>query len=93
MNRFHSPYGLPDRRGTARSHAAMGALIYHDGRRGVHACTVRDLSEAGLGIRLSNIALLPVKFKLSFDNFRTTWACQLVWREGDFLGARFELVN
>ncbi len=57
--------------------------------RGVHSCGVRDLSDGGVGVRLNDLPLLPTEFNLSFDGFRTTLACRLVWRNGDLAGITF----
>jgi hypothetical protein len=47
---------------------------------------VRDVTNAGAGVRLSGLGILPVEFGISFDGFRTMRTCRLMWREGDFLG-------
>ena len=58
--------------------------------RNVHCCSVRDLSDRGIGLRLDNLPLLPTEFNLSFDGFRTTLVCRLVWRDGAFAGAELQ---
>jgi hypothetical protein len=51
---------------------------------------VRDVTNRGAGIRMHDLAILPLNFDLSFDNFRTIRNCRLVWRAGDFIGVAFE---
>jgi hypothetical protein len=52
-------------------------------------CGVLDITNAGAGMRIASIELLPIDFDLSFDNFRTVRKCRLAWRQNDFLGAAF----
>jgi hypothetical protein len=56
----------------------------------VQACTVRDVTNVGAGIRAPNLQIMPLDFALSFDNFRTVRKCRLIWRQEDFLGVAFE---
>ena len=77
-----------DRRAFERTSSNCGALlrILND----ICSFTIRDASERGIGIRLhSRLPLLPVKFMISEDGFKTAERCRLVWREGDFAGAEF----
>jgi hypothetical protein len=53
-------------------------------------CGVLDITNAGAGVRLANLELLPIDFDLSFDNFRTVRKCRLVWRKNSFLGIAFK---
>jgi hypothetical protein len=47
---------------------------------GAQVCGVRDLAAFGAGLDLRSFKLLPTEFALSFDGFRTEFACRLVWR-------------
>jgi len=47
------------------------------------------LSALGAGLRLEGLALLPTYFALSFDSFRTSFTCCLIWRDGDRGGVEF----
>jgi hypothetical protein len=49
-----------------------------------------NITNLGAGIRAQDTPLLPLTFELTFDNFRTTRECRLVWRDGDFLGVAFQ---
>jgi len=40
-------------------------------------------------LHLEGFTLLPTEFNLSFDNFRTSFACGLIWRKGDRGGVEF----
>ena len=78
-----------DRRAAERKRTHRNALLSIPRLRGVYSCGVRDLSDGGAGVRLNNLPLLPTEFNLSFDGFRTTLACRLVWRAGDLAGIAF----
>jgi hypothetical protein len=79
-----------ERRSLGRTKIDKGALIFFSEKAGVHPCTVRDATNAGVGIRSENCQLIPIEFALSFDNFRTLRECRLIWRDGDFLGVAFQ---
>jgi hypothetical protein len=79
-----------ERRAVGRTTINRGILMYFAGREGVQACCVRDVTNRGAGIRLNGLNLVPSDFGISFDNFRTMHRCQLIWREGDFIGSEFE---
>jgi hypothetical protein len=79
-----------ERRSIDRTWLQRGALIIIPGLRGVYSCGIRDLSREGVGLRLNGMKLLPMDFKLSFDGVRHTFACRLIWRDGDFAGIAFQ---
>jgi hypothetical protein len=78
-----------DRRSIARTIIFKGALLFFSGQAGVHACTVKDATNVGAGIRLRDLVALPLDFELSLDNFRTVRKCRLMWRDGDSSGVAF----
>lgn len=78
-----------ERRANERKWVNRGALLAMPGLRGVYSCSVRDLSREGAGLRLNGLALLVTEFRLSLDGLRTTFACRLIWRDGDFAGIAF----
>ena len=81
---------LFERRSQGRTVINRSALMFFLGHAGVHSCLVRDITNAGAGIRLNGLNILPSDFGTSFDNFRTMRRCRLVWRRDDFVGAAFE---
>ncbi len=64
-------------------------MLFFNGQTGVRSCAVRDVTNVGAGIRTQDLPALPLNFELSFDNFRTARKCQLIWRDGDFVGVAF----
>ena len=79
-----------DRRSIGRTRIAKGASLFFASQRGVHACLVRDVTNVGAGMRVSNSPVLPLGFELSFDNFHTVRKCRLIWRDGEYIGVAFE---
>jgi len=84
------PIQMKERRSFDREWVAKGALLFFSERTGVHSCCVRDITKSGAGIRTQNLPILPLNFLLSFDNFRTARQCQMIWRDNDFLGVKFD---
>jgi hypothetical protein len=79
----------PERRSLGRTKISRSARLLFNTQRGPVECGVRDITNVGAGIRVDGINVVPVAFELSFDNFRTARSCQLVWRDGDFIGVAF----
>jgi hypothetical protein len=52
-------------------------------------CKMLNLSVFGAGIMLKDIPVLATQFELSFDDFRTSFVCRLVWRQADRAGVSF----
>jgi hypothetical protein len=67
-----------------------GGLILFRGQVGVGSCGVMDITPIGACLRTQNLAVMPISFELSFDNFQTVRRCRLIWRDGDFVGVAFE---
>ena len=82
--------GGTERRSNGRTLINRGAQLFFKGQAGVFACHIRDATNQGAGVRLNGLNVVPLKFDLSFDNFRTIRTCRLVWRGGDFVGIAFE---
>jgi len=80
---------LFERRSIGRTKITKGALLFFDQKLGVSSCNVRDITNVGAGIRVQSLNVLPLTFELSFDNFLTVRACQLIWRQSEFLGVTF----
>ena len=78
-----------ERRSIGRTKIAKGALLFFAGQVGVRACTVRDITNVGAGVRIQDLPALPLNFGLSFNSFRTSRRCRLIWRDGDFVGVVF----
>ncbi len=78
-----------ERRSVGRMAISKGGLLFFSAQRGVFACEICDISNAGAKIKLK-LGILPPNFELSFDNFRTVRKCRLIWRRGDLIGIAFQ---
>ena len=57
----------------------------------VHDCMVHNVTGRGVCIELAfEAARLPEALDFSFDNFRTTHCCKIIWRDGNLAGVTFE---
>ena len=81
---------MDDRRSIGRTKIGKDALLFFGAQTGLRPCTVTDITNAGAGICTRDLAAIPLNFELSFDKFRTSRNCRLIWREGDFVGVAFE---
>ena len=81
---------LAERRSIGRTRISKSALLFFSTQRGVLACSVRDVTNVGAGLRLHGLSVYPLNFEISFDNFRTSRKCRLAWTQGDFVGVAFE---
>jgi hypothetical protein len=79
-----------ERRAVGRTTINRDVLMFFTGQDRVHPCCVRDVTNLGACLRLNGLNIVPCEFGISFDGFRTTRRCRLVWRDGDFVGAAFE---
>lgn len=52
-------------------------------------CTIRDLSDVGARLQLSESVALPSSFGLQVPKFDRTLIAELRWRRGNFAGVQF----
>jgi hypothetical protein len=64
------------------------ALVAFDGIPGVHPATVRDISAIGACIS-APYYIFAHEFQLSFDGFRESFICRVVWKKGTLCGVSF----
>src|ERR1700680_828270 len=72
---------MNDRRSIGRTKIAKSALLFFSGQTGVRSCAVTDITNVGACIHLRGLPVLPLNFDLSFDKFRTSRKCLLIWRD------------
>ena len=81
---------MAERRQVDRTKTTNGALIFSDRQRGVLSCTLRDISDTGVGLRLNDRDTIASVFKMTLDNFRNVRTCQVIWSRGRYIGATLE---
>jgi hypothetical protein len=65
------------------------AMLHLDGIPGIHPCLVRDFHDQGAGLELRWSRIFAKRFDLSFDGFKTTKRCRLVWQNKNVCGVEF----
>jgi hypothetical protein len=59
------------------------------GRSSVFDCVVRDLTNGGARVNISNTGDLPEDVAITFDGGRTCRACRIAWRTLNETGLQF----
>jgi hypothetical protein len=81
---------MHERRSIGRTKIAKSALLFFSGQTGVRSCAVTDITNVGACFHMRGLPVLPLNFELSFDNFRTSRKCLLIWRDRYCAGVAFE---
>lgn len=80
---------MSERRIATRSRTFWkGTILFPGGLRSVE-CTVRNYSETGVRLDCGSIMDLPDRFELKIPQRNATYACEVAWRRGGEIGARF----
>jgi hypothetical protein len=79
-----------ERRALQREIINQPALLSFDGISGVHPCVVRDINAFGACVS-TPYYMFASDFDLSFNGFRGTFACRVVWRRATLSGVVFVL--
>lgn len=77
-----------ERRGNARSHVLKGVKLILD-KSSVIDCVVRNVTNTGARLHLSNTIGLPEVFDLTFDGGYSFRRCRIVWRSVTEAGVKF----
>ena len=78
-----------ERRRVTRKTLEQTVMLSLAGEVTITPCKMLNLSVLGACVRLKNTPILPTEFRLSFDDFRTSFDCRLVWRQEDRVGISF----
>lgn len=80
---------IANRRLGMRTRVFHGASVVFNGRQSVLACTVRNWSETGAMVRMSDWIALPETFELDIANTDGSVRVRQCWRRGDDVGVVF----
>ena len=69
-------------------HSVAGLLFFNVGRE--LRIEAYDVSRTNAVVHADGLALLPINFYLTFDDFLTVAKCRLLWRRRDDMGVVFE---
>lgn len=78
-----------ERRALERIEINQPAMLHLDGVRGVYPCMVMNFHNQGARLHSSTFHTVAFEFDLSFDGFKTTKRCHVVWRDGNTCGVEF----
>ena len=76
-----------------RTKSFLGGLIYDCRKRGAMDCMIRDLSEDGARIALSQTVALPEVIELDIPQRELRRRARVVWRRNDEVGLCFSQVD
>jgi PilZ domain-containing protein len=77
------------RRASRRQKSFLRGVVYFDKRRSETACLVRDLSEDGARIVLSQTITIPNVIELQIPQREQTLSARVQWRRADEVGLSF----
>jgi hypothetical protein len=80
---------MDDRRRSKRLKSFLQGLVYIDKRRGAMSCVIRDLSEKGARMILSETVAIPEVVSLHIPQKDETFRARVKWRRGDEVGLSF----
>jgi hypothetical protein len=81
---------MQDKRGAHRSRTFLKADIDINGGLSSLSCIVKDMSETGARITLSDGVVLPEHFRIRLPKPDRWVPASVRWRRGDFVGIHFE---
>src|SRR5512135_514375 len=77
---------MDERRSSRRQKSFLRGVVYFDKRRSEAACLVRDLSEDGARIILSQTVTIPDLIELDIPRREQTVLARVEWRRADEAG-------
>ena len=80
---------MDERRSSRRQKSFLRGVVYFDKRRSETACLVRDLSEVGARIILSQTVTIPDLIELDIPQREQTVIARVEWRRADEAGLSF----
>ncbi|MGA3311155.1 MAG: PilZ domain-containing protein [Xanthobacteraceae bacterium] len=80
---------MGERRESRRQKSFLRGFVYFDKRRGVTSCLVRDISDEGARIILSETVAIPDVVNLHIPQREQTLRARVQWRRRDEIGLAF----
>lgn len=81
---------MDERRIASRRRVLKGAKAVYGGYSFVVDCTIRDMSETGVRLRVAGSVTLPETFSLYFPDTQTLRPVRVTWRKAGEVGATYE---
>ena len=80
---------MNERRTSARPKSFLQGRIHFNNRRSSIDCLVRDLSEHGAKLKVSETVAIPEVMELHIPNRDESYRAKVEWRTGDEIGVSF----
>ena len=80
---------MDERRASRRHKSFLRGVVYFDKRRSEMACLIRDLSDDGARIILSQTVAIPDMIELHIPQRELTLSAHMQWRRADEIGLAF----
>ena len=77
---------MNEARSKGRSRAMLGAHIIYNNKKSTLDCQIRNISETGARLAMSETVALPDEFELQVPHRARTYKARLRWRTGDSVG-------
>ncbi|MGO4171061.1 PilZ domain-containing protein [Bosea sp. TAF32] len=78
-----------ERRRAPRQRTLLSGVAAFNGGRSTLDCTIRNLSEAGALMVLSDAVALPQAFEIEIPSRQRQYSARAVWRSGERIGIVF----
>ena len=90
MNAQTTPPGEATPRVAPRLRTLLPALIERSDGAGQLQCLIRDLSDTGAKLQISEAVTLPTNFRVSIPKLNRQHEARIRWRRGDMMGIEFD---
>jgi hypothetical protein len=80
---------MAERRSSSRQKSFLQGRIYYNNRRGTLDCVIRDLSETGARLTISEAVAVPEAMELYIPNREEVHRARVEWRAGNEIGVSF----
>jgi len=80
-----------DRRSRARLKSFLQGRVYFNNRRSSLDCLVRDFSDYGARLKVSESVVMPEVVELHIPNKDEAYRARVQWRTGDEVGVAFDV--
>lgn len=81
---------MQEQRQTFRKTAFVGGQIVCGDGKSTLFCLVRDISDLGAKLEMSNVAAVPERFGLRINGKEGLYRAKVIWRNANDLGIAFE---
>ena len=81
---------VADKRDSLRRRTIFGGVIFDDGGKSWE-CSVADISESGVRVRLQTDLEIGSFVELKINKFDGLRRCQVMWKRENWIGLRFEV--